>query len=1040
MGVYRNNPQPDGPVFSPSALSFSPAQGPAGTLVTITGNSFNADTAKNRVYFGATRAEVVSATATRLMVRAPAGSAYKPVSATNLATHLTAYSSAPFRAIFNTKKTIYTTDFEPEVNYATERGVYALKAADIDGDGKADMVAVNSLTNALYVYPNQSSPGIITGESFLGKLTFPLAAQPSDVFLADVNGDGKTDVVVPIYTNTAIFLNTSTPNNLSFAPPVNINMPGGVKDLGFGDIDGDGRPEIIVIGNGNNIYIYANNSSGDLITGTSFKQSLNLPCYTGPGSLHIVDMNGDDKPDIAIEESGASYEDSRLTVFINTSAPAAIKFAAPSSTGLTYSAGRMVVADIDGDSRPDAMFTSSHYNDGTLVFVRNISAGGTLSFEAPVRFAPTMTTNNFIKAGDFDGDGAIDLLTAYDNSVTILRNAASPGPISAASFDKPVSLNLTSPVYSVEIADVDGDSKPDIALADYNSAGIIHNQADAVTSKLIEFKPLLPHVYGDADITLNATPPTNSTITFSSSNPAVATVSGNKVHIRSAGFTNIIARSVGLYADTVIQPLIVSPAPLTITAENKTRFAGKPNPVFTFTFGGFVNADTKANLTTQPVGTTTATIASVAGTYPITPGGAVAANYTFTYVPGTLTLTDSIPDKKVVVFNPIAAQTYGAADIALAATPPTNSTVTYTSSNIGVAVIVNNKIHIVGAGTAIITATSAGLYVSQAMQQLLVAPAPLTVTAGNKTRLIGTPNPALTFTYSGFVNSDTTASIAVQPTATTTATIASAVGTYPITLSGAVSANYTFIYIPGTLTITGLPLNNFTVSTTSASCKGTKNGSINIAAAQNLNYTATLTGAANLTTSFTSAGAFNNLAAGTYSLCVAVTGQTALSQCYTVVIHEPKDLSLYSVVSADKRNLLLAMSGGGIYNIQLNGVLYATSDSTITLPLIAGKNRLIMTSDKTCQGTRERTLNIIEYTLPYPNPFESSLYINLGNRNASRVQAEVYSAMGNLVYTEKFSNPSSPLKLNLSNISMVGTYTLKLTTDDTPEIFKIIKK
>jgi hypothetical protein len=60
--------------------------------------------------------------------------------------------------------------------------------------------------------------------------------------------------------------------------------------------------------------------------------------------------------------------------------------------------------------------------------------------------------------------------------------------------------------------------------------------------------------------------------------------------------------------------------------------------------------------------------------------------------------------------------------------------------------------------------------------------------------------------YTGFVNGDTAASLTTPPTVTTTATASSAVGTYPITASGAVDANYTISYSPGTLTVTPVGL------------------------------------------------------------------------------------------------------------------------------------------------------------------------------------------------------------------------------------------
>src|SRR6185295_8231459 len=87
---------------------------------------------------------------------------------------------------------------------------------------------------------------------------------------------------------------------------------------------------------------------------------------------------------------------------------------------------------------------------------------------------------------------------------------------------------------------------------------------------------------------------------------------------------------------------------------------------------------------------------------------------------------------------------------------------------------------------------------------LTVTAAVLTITANDQTRAYGAANPALTVSYSGFVNGDTAASLTTAPTVTTTATTASGVDTYPITASGAVSsnANYTISYASGTLTVT----------------------------------------------------------------------------------------------------------------------------------------------------------------------------------------------------------------------------------------------
>lgn len=85
----------------------------------------------------------------------------------------------------------------------------------------------------------------------------------------------------------------------------------------------------------------------------------------------------------------------------------------------------------------------------------------------------------------------------------------------------------------------------------------------------------------------------------------------------------------------------VARVPLTITADNKSMLAGQALPTLTARYSGFVRGDTSASLDTPARLSTTATRNSPPGTYPITVSGAADANYTITFVPGTLTISES---------------------------------------------------------------------------------------------------------------------------------------------------------------------------------------------------------------------------------------------------------------------------------------------------------------------------------------------------------------------------------------------------------------
>ena len=113
--------------------------------------------------------------------------------------------------------------------------------------------------------------------------------------------------------------------------------------------------------------------------------------------------------------------------------------------------------------------------------------------------------------------------------------------------------------------------------------------------------------------------------------------------------------------------------------------------------------------------------------------------------------------------------------------------------------------HTLSVGTDTITAVYGGDTNDQGSTSSVfsqsITPAPLLITAQNQTKVYGQANPALSVSYSGFVNGDTSAKLTTLPTVTTTATTTSAVGSYPITASGAVDPNYTISYVAGTLTI-----------------------------------------------------------------------------------------------------------------------------------------------------------------------------------------------------------------------------------------------
>src|SRR5207248_1816345 len=93
----------------------------------------------------------------------------------------------------------------------------------------------------------------------------------------------------------------------------------------------------------------------------------------------------------------------------------------------------------------------------------------------------------------------------------------------------------------------------------------------------------------------------------------------------------------------------ITPAPLTITANNASRPYGQPNPTFTASYNGFVNGETLSVLGGALTITTTAIQTSPVGTYPITPSGLTSTNYKITFANGTLTINPVVTSATVTV-------------------------------------------------------------------------------------------------------------------------------------------------------------------------------------------------------------------------------------------------------------------------------------------------------------------------------------------------------------------------------------------------------
>ena len=313
--------------------------------------------------------------------------------------------------------------------------------------------------------------------------------------------------------------------------------------------------------------------------------------------------------------------------------------------------------------------------------------------------------------------------------------------------------------------------------------------------------------YGDASFSMAATSNSTGAFTYSITNGTAATItSAGVVTITGAGTVTVTvnqAASGNYNAGSATATITIAKKTLTVTANNASKTYNTANPALTVVYAGFAGSDNASSLATQATATTTATQSSAAGTYPITPAGAVSNNYTYNYVNGTLTITGIAPSISLAS----ATKTYGDASFTIAATSNSTGAFTYSITNGTAATITaGGVVTITGAGSVTVTVNqaAAGNYnAGSTTATINIAKKTLAVKANDASKTYNSANPAFTASYTGFVGNDNASSLTTQPSLTTTATQTSAVGTYAVTVSGAASANYIFTYTSGTLTVTG---------------------------------------------------------------------------------------------------------------------------------------------------------------------------------------------------------------------------------------------
>ena len=344
-------------------------------------------------------------------------------------------------------RTVSASGFQPAVAYTAGVSPYGVAVADFNGDGKPDMVVVNSGVVPYYA----GSVDVLLGNgdgSFRAPVNYPTGTGSSFVAVADFNGDGRPDLVVVNWGGSVSVLLGK--GDGTFQASVSYLAGNTPFSLAVGDFNGDGKPDLAVANNGDNtVTVLLGRGDGNFQWAGTFSTGL------APESIAVGDFNGDGKPDLVVAVL------SGVVVLLGN------------GNGIfgnqrTYAAGAnpycVVVGDFNGDGKADLAVANL---DGNNISV--LLGNGDGSFQGPVNY-PVDTNPECIVLGDFNGDGQLDLATANFGS-----SGGSGGDVSVllgngnGTFGTAVNYSAGINPFFAAVGDFNGDGRTDLAVVDINS-------------------------------------------------------------------------------------------------------------------------------------------------------------------------------------------------------------------------------------------------------------------------------------------------------------------------------------------------------------------------------------------------------------------------------------------------------------------------------------------------------------------------------------------------------------------------------------------
>lgn len=526
----------------PSIHQVDKVSGANGDVITIQGIFVN-DPARTIASFGAVRGDVRFLSDQLMEVGVPAGATYENIVVTDIVSGLSDEAPRPFLLSFGGNHGITGASLEGQHDVNSESGLYDLCMCDFDGDNRTDIATANDGANSMNILANTTPLAGLANISF-NRIPFLIGARSIHATCGDLNNDGKPDLIVSEGANgdrLFIFRNTSTgPGAFTFSIQ-SVALTGvKVKRTAISDLDGDGKPEVIVTNQtGGTFTILANESTTANIIFSASRITITLDGAASTDGLAVEDLDGDGLPEIVTSQF--LTQTSNIFILKNASIPGNISFIVDQTLSISGTVVNIKAGDLDGDDKPEITATQL-IGPGTVSIFRNLTTGA-ISFAAPVTFATDVRPWG-LDFGDIDGDGLTDIVVAsLEKSVSVLNNESTGSGLAFSTL-------VQSTTYinrHVAVGDVDGDGKPDIA---FTSVDDNNNNIPASKISILRNKNCLVPLIDPAGpismctgfpLRLNTTPSNGTTYEWKDGSSALVSGPAAYFDVAAGGAYNVTA-------------------------------------------------------------------------------------------------------------------------------------------------------------------------------------------------------------------------------------------------------------------------------------------------------------------------------------------------------------------------------------------------------------------------------------------------------------------------------------------------------------------